>query len=122
MRTWAAATMGAPNSAYIPASEPKHTIMAMAEWMTLRSVTTAAPAPTTPAASRTRRTLEMSRVKLPHGSSSAAAPLGRAPCDSNAGIARSRSHPVQSADALIGCQGGPSAGGLHHVETDRALH
>ncbi len=62
MRTWAAATMGAPSSAYIPASEPKQIIMATAEWMMLRSVTTAIPAPTTPMASRKKRTLEMSRV------------------------------------------------------------
>jgi len=36
--------------------------MATAEWMRLRSVTTAIPAPTTPMASRKKRTLEMSRV------------------------------------------------------------
>ena len=65
MRTWAAATIGAPSSAYIPASEPKQTIIATAEWMMLRSVTTAIPAPTTPMASRKKRTLEMSRVVAP---------------------------------------------------------
>ena len=62
MRTWAAATIGAPSSAYIPASDPKQIIIATAEWMMLRSVTTAIPAPTTPMASRKKRTLEMSRV------------------------------------------------------------
>jgi len=36
--------------------------MATAEWMRLRSVTTAIPAPTTPMASRKKRTLEMSRA------------------------------------------------------------
>ena len=49
----AAATMGAPSSAYIPASAPKQTIIAIAEWMMLRSVTTARPPPMTPTASRT---------------------------------------------------------------------
>src|ERR671915_2652915 len=63
MSTCAAATIGAPSSAYIPARDPKQTIIATAEWMMLRSVTTARPAPTTPMASRKKRTLEMmSRV------------------------------------------------------------
>jgi hypothetical protein len=51
----------------MPARDPKQTIIATAEWMMLRSVTTAAPAPTTPTASRKKRTLEMSRVVAPLG-------------------------------------------------------
>jgi hypothetical protein len=50
----------------------------------LRSVTTAIPAPTTPMASRKKRTLEMSRVESSVGSSSAQRPRSGAALDSNA--------------------------------------
>ena len=40
----AAWTIGAPSRAYIPANDPKQTIIATAEWMMLRRVTTAIPA------------------------------------------------------------------------------
>jgi hypothetical protein len=49
----------------MPASDPKQIIIATAEWMMFRSVTTAIPPPTTPTASRKKRTLEMSRVGAP---------------------------------------------------------
>src|SRR5437762_3411914 len=65
MRTCAAAMMGAPSRAYMPASDPKQIIMATAEWITFRSVTTASPPPRIPMASTTKRTLVMSRAPTP---------------------------------------------------------
>src|SRR2546422_6371828 len=65
MSTCAAAMMGAPSRAYMPASDPKQIIMATAEWITFRSVTTASPPPRIPMASTTKRTLVMSRVPTP---------------------------------------------------------
>src|SRR5205085_12087877 len=57
--------MGAPSRAYMPASDPKQIIMATAEWITFRSVTTASPPPRIPMASTTKRTLVMSWVPTP---------------------------------------------------------